>query len=183
MKPTKGVLLIFLLVLSVGCEQNRFRKELREFMDRRIFIPGDMLKVYKGGVVTDVIGNELPLMVFYNSASSCTSCALTYLKERSDSLLALERAGKCRVAVIFSPYPEFVEEILNSAREMDCDFPIYFDCNDNFEELNAQFPEDLRFHCFLLGLDGHPVFVGNPLLTNELHTVFDAALDNLSLIQ
>lgn len=148
-------------------------------MDTKIVLPEGLIKVCNGDATMENIEQDVPLMVFYNSPSTCTSCALNHLNEWSDSVLALEAEGKCRVIVVFSPLPEFLAEMTESIREMNFSFPVYVDPVRNFERLNVNFPEDLRFHCFLLGMDGYPAFVGNPFLTKELRKVFDAALKNL----
>ena len=36
-----------------------------------------------------------------------------------------------------------------------------------FMKSEIELPEDGRFHTFLMGGDGHPVFVGNPMLSAD----------------
>ena len=77
---------------------------------------------------------------------------------------------------IFSPRAEELEEFRLQLSVQDIGFPVYVDTYGSFAGENAGIPEDERFHSFLVGGDGRPVFVGNPLGSEKLQDVFQKVL-------
>ena len=43
--------------------------------------------------------------------------------------------------------------------------------------MNRDIPDDRRFHSFLIDVDGHPVYIGNPTANDELLALFDEIIE------
>lgn len=80
--------------------------------------------------------------------------------------------------ILFSPSEDDQLDVQDQIRELKFPFPVYVDLYGDFYRLNKDFPSDRRFHSFLLGIDSHPIFVGNPLHGEKLYKVFEKVLKN-----
>ena len=76
----------------------------------------------------------------------------------------------------FSPGSEELEDVRLQLAVQDFSFPVYVDTYGSFARENTGIPEDERFHSFLIGGDGRPVFVGNPLGSEKMQDIFQKVL-------
>ena len=81
---------------------------------------------------------------------------------------------------VFSPRQEEYDEVMKQLILLDFPYPVYIDFSGSFRGGNAEtIPEDRRFHVFLMDVNGHPVFVGNPMSGEDLMVLFEKALSGL----
>ena len=146
-----------------SCGFSTTDRVLRKMSEARFILPEGCLSVDSGHV--SVYGPDsiakAKFVIFYGP-EECGSCRI----DRLEGLDTLYRLAETRrnfdVQVIFSPSQEQVQEIMELLRR------------------KAFFvPQDNRFHYFLTDADGSPVFVGNPLYSNSLWTLFIRAVDSL----
>lgn len=57
---------------------------------------------------------------------------------------------------------------------------LYLDCDGNFARQNFHIPSDKRFHSFLIGRNGKPIFVGDPLAGDALWNLFCKVVDEMN---
>lgn len=81
--------------------------------------------------------------------------------------------------IIFSPRQDDYDSVVEELMIHDFPFPIYIDFNGEFRKQNYFIPSDRRFHSFLLDGSGHPVFIGNPIASDSMSSLFDRALEEL----
>ena len=146
-------------------------------MSRSITIPYGLLKVIDGHFFPCDYALSKPTLVFLYGPEDCSSCAIEKIVESSTDIEELQVNGKCSVLLLFSPGDGNQYEVLNKLLNTELSFPTYLDMECNFFNLNDKFPTDKRFHTFLLSVDGYPIFVGNPILTQSLHNLFERSLD------
>ena len=149
---------------------------LSSFMETEIELPADMEVYAEGGFSTAVLDSLSPVkMIIYYDSADCSSCRISHLIELEPLYWAAEE-GHYDVVTIFSPRAEELEEFRLQLSVQDIGFPVYVDTYGSFAGENAGIPEDERFHSFLVGGDGRPVFVGNPLGSEKLQDIFQNVL-------
>ena len=80
---------------------------------------------------------------------------------------------------IFSPSVEEYDEVLKNLIYRDFEYPVYIDFSGSFRQKNDCIPKDCLFHNFLIDSNGHPVFVGNPIASDDLWNLFNKALSSI----
>ena len=170
-----SVSLVLMMLSSCG-ERNEVRRVLSSFMETEIELPADMEVYAEGGFSTAVLDSLSPVkMIIYYDSADCSSCRISHLIELEPLYWAAEE-GHYDVVTIFSPRAEELEEFRLQLSVQDIGFPVYVDTYGSFAGENAGIPEDERFHSFLVGGDGRPVFVGNPLGSEKLQDIFQKVL-------
>ncbi len=99
---------------------------------------------------------------------------ITGLYELADSLDIFE------VMTIFTPKKEEYDSVVKNLMVHDFEYPVYIDFTGSFRKINTGIPDDKRFHSFLIDSNGHPIFVGNPVASNELWSIFLNTLVSLN---
>lgn len=73
--------------------------------------------------------------------------------------------------IIISPNAENLDDIIHKLIEIDGKYPVYVDINSDFIQHN-RIPEDARFHSFLIDDKHKPIFVGDPISSDKLMSLF-----------
>lgn len=176
-----GYLVSFLLVCVSfsGCGDYSLRKDMKEFMKREIQFPTELLK-YTDGLVSDgTITFNRPALVLLYGKDVCAGCAINQLFDCCTGLKHIERTEKCRIVILFSPAEDNVLEVQEELKKAKLPLTVYVDQYGDFYRLNKNFPSATIFHSFLLDIDKHPVFIGNPLDNDTLMNVFKRVLENI----
>ena len=90
-----------------------------------------------------------------------------------------KETGLFDVVIVFSPRPEECANVTTEIATHAFDFPVFVDTYGEFRNNNKCIPTDDRFHSFLLDKEGHPIFVGNPLDSKQLETLFTNIVNKL----
>ena len=104
-------------------------------------------------------------------------CQIGHLQNYIGLFEMADTSGLFDVVFLFSPGEEEYDNVMQQLVMLDFPYPLYIDYGCSFGRENRAIPEDDRYHCFLLGKDGRPVFVGNPLMSHELMDVFRETLE------
>lgn len=123
--------------------------------------------------------SELPVFVIYHDSLSCNLCQIGHLADITGLYELADSLGIFEVMTIFSPGKEEHNSVVKNLMVRDFEYPIYVDFIGNFRKTNTGIPDNRKFHSFLIDGDGHPVFVGNPVASNELWSLFLKTLVNL----
>ncbi len=171
--------IVFFCLFS-SCGHYRLRQQMKSFMERQIVLPTEMIKITEGHTVSAVIASDKPELVIFHGKDECSSCAINHLYDDLPGLKEIAENRNCEVVLLFSPAQEDILEVQEQIRDLKFPFPIYLDLYGDFYRLNEDFPADARFHSFLIGKDGHPVFIGNPLHGSALQEVFENTLRKIA---
>jgi len=106
-------------------------------------------------------------------------CQIGQLADISGLYEFADSLGNFEVMTIFSPRMEEYNSVVNNLMVRDFEYPIYVDFKGSFRKTNLGIPDDRRLHCFLIDSDGHPIFIGNPVASNELWSLFMKTLASL----
>jgi hypothetical protein len=177
---TIGILFLLGFCMLDSCSGRReIRKEMRAFVSNRIEVPQDMDYVYCGGLgqYRDT-ARQAKLIVYYDTLS-CQSCSVNHIGLLRPLIERSRKTGKFDVLVIFSPRPDESAEVTTQLMVMKLDFPVCVDTYGSFRRKNNFIPADVRFHTFLVDRRGKPIFVGNPLDSDELSKLFDKVLQKI----
>ena len=164
------------LMSLTGCKDYHLRKAMKSFMERRIVLPSEMIKITDGYTASAEIASDKPKLVIFYGRDECSSCAINHLYDDLSGLKSIADSKNCEVILLFSPSEDDRLDVQEQIRDLKFPFPIYVDLYGDFYRRNEDFPSDTRFHNFLLGRDGCPVFIGNPLHSEKLSQVFLKAL-------
>lgn len=167
--------------LSISCNSKKteIRKELGEFTKATVTIPDNMdcidglnVKEYKDTT------KKAKLVIYYDTLS-CQNCSISHLSQMEPLFERSRKSGAFDVLIIFSPRPEECANVTTEIATLEFDFPVFVDTYGEFRNNNKCIPTDDRFHSFLLDKEGHPIFVGNPLDSKQLETLFTNIVNKL----
>ena len=165
--------LIFVCLSFSSCsERQKIKKTMTEFMKTEIRLPTSMTMVHGEELgrsdLTSLIENKL---IIYIDSLSCSSCRIGHLNEMLPLYRLSDSLKTFSVMAIFSPVKRNIPEVELQVQLLNFPYPIYID-NDGEFASNNNIPADKRFHDFLINKNGKVLFIGNPLASDLLMTVF-----------
>ena len=171
-------LLVICIMLTSCGERAKVRKLITDFMKSEIVIP-ENLYVIEEKMYHEADKSALKdlKLVMYIDSSSCGSCRIARFWEMIPLYELSESDSRFSVMAIFSPTIDELPEMERQLMALDFPYPVYVDIYREFA-LHNRIPADSRFHDFLIDADGTILFVGNPLGTDRLMTVFNKTLNN-----
>lgn len=176
----KFILMMCCAALLCGCSNMKLRRQMKDFMAHKIVLPQELMEICDGRTRPVCVFVDSPMLILFYGKNECSLCAINHLADDLDEIKMVEKSGQCKVLILFSLTTEDDQiEIPEQVRESKFSFPIYLDLYGDFYRYNAEFPNDERFHSFLVGTDGYPVFIGNPLKDSRLRKVFNETLENI----
>ena len=184
---TKLCIIIGIVLCLVSCKQSRQKNLLvdllQDWQGKEIIIPDSMYTILGGRNLGDVFAYEYTILNYVDSAG-CLGCNLRF---REWNILLKEfQDWKCQVMPLFVFYPGNamkIREIRDLAKSNAIDYPIVIDTLNVVNKLNL-FPEDARFHTFLLDKDNKVLAVGNPVLNPMIKDLYLKIMrDENSLIE
>ena len=176
----KFILMMCCAALLCGCSNIKLRRQMKDFMAHKIVLPQELMEICDGRTRPVCVSVDSPMLILFYGKNECSLCAINHLADDLDEIKMVEKSGQCKVLILFSLTTEDDQiEIPEQIRESKFSFPIYLDLYGDFYRYNAEFPNDARFHSFLVGTDGYPVFIGNPLKDSRLRKVFNETLENI----
>lgn len=164
------------LVLS-GCSDNTLRKKLENFMRLEISFPEELEKISEREITCADIEVSKPTLVVYHDRLDCSSCEISHIYVWR-GLYEYSKLAGFNIVTIFSPREDEYESTLRQLKTINFPYPVYIDRNDSFGREN-RIPKDRRFHCFLIDTECHPIFVGNPLESNDLRDLFNRKIQTM----
>lgn len=177
MRKIRYYILSSILFLSISCV-NDIRKAYNNFRHETINFPA-MIKVENREIKPYNTHYGIPKMIFYFDSLECNHCRIEHLLDYHIIYKTTENAPEFDVMIIFSPRQDDYDSVVEELMIHDFPFPIYIDFNGEFRKQNYFIPSDRRFHSFLLDGSGHPVFIGNPIASDSMSSLFDRALEEL----
>lgn len=172
-------LLILSPLLISSCSNQKIRHDLRAFQRAEVSLSVQFEVVLNRNIGREVLEDEVVSMVMYYDSTECSQCKISHLSHCLPLYEMADSNALFRVITIFAPRQEECGEVMASLMMQDFPYPIYVDFDGSFRKANSSMPEDKRFHSFLLDKDGHPVFVGNPIASEEMWGLFEIALDEI----
>ena len=165
------------LVLFPGCGRNSEIKSIMQDMRAsELAIQNDLQKIDSRSISrVSSVRKDATLIIYYDSLT-CSMCNINKLHQL-DTLFGLEKTFPgFEVMVIFSPATTEIEETLVSLMQINYDNPVYLDLSGSFRNSNKYIPGDNRFHTFLVGPKGSPVFIGSPYTSKNMWELFLTAI-------
>lgn len=165
-------LVLILAVSSCNSTQWQTRKTMRNFSKVEISIP-ESLHCIHNHTMTPVVLDTLHSnkFIIYYDWQECSSCKLLGISEMLP-IYNVAYKNNCSVLMIFSPHSSNVESIVAEIFYADLDIPIYIDTEGTFKTENPKIPSDPIFHYFLIDETNRPIFVGNPIINEDLWNLF-----------
>lgn len=171
---------LYLTIFIISCSQQRIKKEIELFCKNPIQIP-DNMNVIQDGILIDSVSKiflyKIKLIIYYGPGG-CTSCNVSRLID-IDPIHELSDGTSFSPIVIYSPNCHQYNELIKNLKLYRKKFPIVIDKYDQFQQKNTNFPEDTRYHTFLLDKNNRVVLVGNPLASDAMWSLFKSTLDNM----
>ncbi|MCM1177422.1 MAG: hypothetical protein NC308_01815 [Clostridium sp.] len=174
-----NISLFFIGILTSSCSDRQVANELRSFRNSEIMTSIELEKVYGREIVPCVSEKSCARLIIYHDSTACSNCQISHLYDNIDLYEISDSLDAFEVMTIFSPREEEYDNVMKELVQVNFPYPVYVDTYGTFMEANSCIPADARFHTFLLDRDGHPVFVGNPMSSQDLWTLFEKALRNL----
>ncbi|MCM1502618.1 MAG: hypothetical protein NC115_08155 [Bacteroidales bacterium] len=166
-------------ILTSSCSDRQVANELRSFRNSEITTSMELEKVCGHEIMPCVLEECSARLVIYHDTSACSSCQINHLYDKIDLYEMADSLTTFDVMTVFSPREEEYDNVMKELMQVNFPYPVYVDTYGKFREANGCIPADARFHTFLIGRDGRPVFVGSPEASNDLWELFGKALKNL----
>ena len=172
--------LIATLLFSIltGCA-NHLREEYNSFVNSRILLPDELCLIANGEVIEHDSFDEKPKLIIYIDSTECSVCKAKSVKAFDKLFDMSDSTGLFETMVILSPNKSSTNSIVEDLLFTDLSYPIYVDISQSFARNNS-IPEDKRMHIFLIDKNHTPVFVGDPLLSDQLMSLFKESIDKIS---
>ena len=162
--------IIYLFIFVVCCKSNykdETRQLVEEWQNKNIIFPTETNVYIKNEKIVQSFSDDKRLKILsYTDSSGCLSCnmMLQAWKMFADYI---HSAFKNPVEIIKVAYPRNQKDIIFELVKSDYQYPVFIDMNDSLNKLN-HFPDDERFHCFLLDENNHVVLIGDPILNPNI---------------
>lgn len=175
------ILFVTLILLFVSCrtERGRVQDSLVSMMQSKILMPHVVERIYNGedAILDCGMTGPAELLVFVDSLQ-CGTCQISKFYRFIDIIKEGEGTGKYNVMFLVSPKKEDMGAIREHILLVQPEYPIYIDVNHEFLKLNPQIPNDVRFHCMLIGKEGKPLLVGDPTGSEKMMRLFREVINN-----
>lgn len=169
-----------LFLIPQSCDRITMVKEYIAFSESVVRIPDEM-RVFQNGIEvgSESINFTKPLLVRFYGSEECTECAISHMSENL-CFSELARSNNLEFLVILSPKIEEKRTIEDNIRGMVLPIKV---CLDESLIIESQevIPKTTMFHLFLLDNNGHPVYIGNPLVSEKRQTEFKEVVNSLNI--
>jgi hypothetical protein len=177
----KAIRYIFLLLLfvvaSTGCKRAQLRAQLKELMGSTIVLPEKTTCVHNGEIypMPDSLRNK-PKLIVYIDSTECTTCRISHFWEYQEifDLSAQTKAFEVMLLLCNTDFESIPLTRYLSDRELIN--PVYVDTDNAFLKDNPAIPPDARMHSLLVDSTGTPMFVGDPIRSEQMMAAFKIAL-------
>ena len=163
-------------LLISSCSDQKIKHDLRVFQREKVSLSLQFEAVTGRNIGHEALEDGTVSMVMYYDSTECSQCRISHLADCLPLYELADSIGVFRVVTIFAPRQEEYNELMASLMKLDFPYPLYVDFDGSFCKANPGIPEDRRFHSFLLDRDGHPVFVGDPVASGTMWSLFEKAL-------
>lgn len=181
----RRILLIALLclfaVVSNSCKKARLRGQLKELIASTIVLPERIRCVYNGDIfpMPDYL-RHIPKLIIYVDSTECTTCRISNIGRYHQFFQLSEEKGLFEVMLLFPDIEVSGISVEKYVLDSNVWYPIYFDIDNKFLELNPSVASDNRLHALLVDEAGTPLYVGDPSASRELFQIFLGTVDKLT---
>lgn len=177
------VFICFILLLISSCNRgkNTIAYKMKKLYQTEITIPQleDCIFYGQDSTWKNFIQAKTKLIIYYDS-TVCTSCKLSKLWNWEKVICyAKEKDFQFQPYFIICPPKEKIGEILAALEKYPFEWPIYLDYNRIFYNSNPNLPEEPFFHTFLLGTANKVCLIGDPLLSDDLWTLYQKKINSI----
>lgn len=171
---------LLLIIPLCGCNRVRVSYDLKRMMSHPVAFSSNIISVNQGNATEDFSEvASLPKLVVFIDSTECSTCRIKdlynygniYNKSRTDQEFAL--------IILVSPKKATDTSLKRYIENMSFSFPVYIDVDNTFMSDNPYIPQEREFHTFLTDSKNVPVFVGDPLLSDEMAELFSRTLNKI----
>lgn len=172
----KVLAVLFYSVCLLSCLDQNYKKRdihslVNEWNKKEIKFPEN---IYFTKYITDTIHYDFIQtdykILFYMDSIGCLECKLKL--HRWKHLIAdFDSTLNTSISYIFLLDTKHIEKIKDILHENEFDYPVCVDMNGEFQKINY-FPEDNRFHVFLLNKENRIVAIGNPTKNETIKEIY-----------
>lgn len=170
-------MILILLLLTSACSKISQDKNIGDIITswsgRKIVFPDTLIaELQNHPVDIDICDEGFLILTVLNTDKGCTSCQMM-LREWEQLLTDLEfnsrNATSVQLLYVIESSPK--KEIRDVIKELDFRYPIIYDPDKAFEQLN-KFPKKDALRTFLLDNDNKVIVIGNPITVKPLKEVY-----------
>lgn len=157
------ILCLGMVFFLLGCQSNtkQLEDEVLKWVGKKIIFPTYNETVTFGNDTFSVGERHKFRILSYVDSIGCSSCKLK-LSDWNSFIMELNSKYKDQIDYLFYFHPKKTDNIYDLMWKNKFFHAIYVDANDSLNILN-HFPEDERFHTFLLNENDEILVVGNPI--------------------
>jgi len=174
------VTILLLTVFFCGCNRVEVGRDLKRMMSCPVVF-SDIITINQG-VVTQGLGEmkPLPKLVVFVDSTECSSCRIKDLYKYTNLYTSSGMYKTFSLVILFSPKKSTEASLRRYIENMSFTFPVSIDAGRSFLSDNPNIPRRKEFHTFLTDKNNIPVFVGDPLLNDDMSALFYKTINNFS---
>lgn len=177
LSPLYILAIIILAICVSSCHYLSTAITYKKILTQQVIIP-DSLIIIPGKDTSSFISRDSLLktkeLLLWLDSASCISCSLGQLS-KYEELYKESKQKNFNLFVLVSPTFDNYTDTYLQLSSMHTSFPIYIDICNKFSDSNPILKEKWS-HCLLLGTDGFPLFIGDPLFNDDLYQAFNTIL-------
>lgn len=158
-----------------SCDDLFISYKIRKFENKEFVLPPTILSISSEGRKIDTLHYNGMKFVVYFDSTRCVSCNLHKLINLMPFVERIDSAWACETFIAFEPAANQETELAYEIEAYELPVKIYVDSEHKIRESN-RIPSDDIFCYFLVGEDGKPVLLGNPLSSRNLLDLYEKAL-------
>lgn len=171
----KVLLIIAAGLLLVACNERlgHMERMAQNFSRETITVPSGLVQVFDGQSGAADLRENMPKMIYWFDSTQCSMCNAKRLAYLDPLYRLAETESPFDVLLVFSPEAKDAKKTVETMELFDLAHPVLIDMNQSFYKANPAMEDYPFFHRFYMDAKGHPKFVGDPISSEELWTVFE----------
>ena len=148
---------------------------ISDMMAHRVDIKLDEYEMYISSDTTyrDFTSIRDYALIVYFDSLDCMSCMVNKLHRWDEFIKDMQsRYERLKIIFMFEPKISELDNLKLSLSLENFHYPLFIDNKHVFSEKNNFIPKESLFHIFLIDPDGRIKFVGNPMMSEKLYTLF-----------
>lgn len=151
-------------------EREAIMSMVQEWQGKEIRFPKNVDYTIKATDTVHISSYNHYKIVTYTDSAGCVACRMQ-LAIWADLATEIDSLTNCRVPILKYVCPRNITDLKYDLFRANYSYPVCIDVNDDFNKLN-HFPDDDRFHCFLLDENNRVVLIGNPVQNPKIKDLY-----------
>lgn len=169
-KVTSFVTFFLVLLALPSCKRIAVQHRYKQMVEHEVVMPQGMTLLSERFV--NPFGKTDRIVVWFD-AHACSTCEVKRLNGWTSVLDSFGEEAPDPIFVFSCP-EDLRDEFETTIANMEYDFSIWADYQNEFELNNKQIPADSRYHTFVIDSTNNVVLIGNPVYNKKIRQLYQS---------